>query len=358
MIEVKDFRNAKCAGFGPTIKSMWIMVLGVLTMAAVTSCVTNNIYSGGKEKLPVIFDTDICDDIDDTWALAVLVQSPEFDIKLITTAVGNTESKAKTVAKFLQTVGRTDIPIGIGVQQHKGSHRQDAWAKDYDLGSYPGKIYKDGVQALIDTIMKSRQPIKLIATGPLPNIAAALQREPKIAQKAEFVGMHGSIRRGYEGRPEPSAEYNVVRFVKEAQKVFTAPWDMTITPLDTCGIVHLTGQKYQKVLKRDSILTRALMENYRAWYRQGVADENKGLSEAEIDKRTDEKVNNSSTTLFDTVAIYLAISTDLAVMEKLGIRVTDDGFTRIDDKAKIINCATEWKDLGAFEDFLVNRLTK
>jgi inosine-uridine nucleoside N-ribohydrolase len=337
---------------------MWIVILGVLAMAAVTSCVTNNIYSGGKEKLPVIFDTDICDDIDDTWALAVLVQSPELDIKLITTAVGNTESKAKTVAKFLQTVGRTDIPIGIGVQQHKGSHRQDAWAKDYDLGSYPGKIYKDGVQALIDTIMKSRQPIKLIATGPLPNIAAALQREPKIAEKAEFVGMHGSVRRGYEGRAEPSAEYNVVRFVKEAQKVFTAPWDMTITPLDTCGIVHLTGQKYQKVLKRDSILTRALMENYRAWYRQGVADENKGLSEAEIDKRTDEKVNNSSTTLFDTVAIYLAISTDLAVMEKLGVRVTDDGFTRIDDKAKIINCATEWKDLGAFEDFLVNRLTK
>ena len=335
------------------------IVVLVLFMVALIGCISNiSLNRSEKGKMAVIFDTDICDDIDDTWALAVLVQSPELDIKLITTAVGNTESKAKTVAKFLQTVGRTDIPIGIGVQQHKGSHRQDAWAKDYDLGSYSGKIYKDGVQALIDTIMKSRKPIKVIATGPLPNIAAALQREPKIAEKAEFVGMHGSIRRGYEGRAEPSAEYNVVRFVKESQKVFTAPWDMTITPLDTCGIVHLTGEKYQKVLKRDSTLTRALMENYRAWQRQGVADDNKNLSEAEIDKRTDEKVNNSSTTLFDTVAIYLAMSTDLAVMEKLGIRVTDDGFTRIDDKARIINCATEWKDLGAFEDFMVNRLTK
>ena len=28
------------------------------------------------------------------------------------------------------------------------------------------------------------------------------------------------------------------------------------------------------------------------------------------------------------------------------------------DKAKVINCATGWKDLGAFEDFLVTRLTK
>ena len=331
----------------------------VLFMVALIGCISNiNLNSSEKKKIPVIFDTDICDDIDDTWALALLLQSPEFDIKLITTAVGNTESKARTVAKFLETMRRTDIPVGIGVQQHKRSHRQDAWAKDYDLSRYPGKIYKDGVQALIDTIMNSRKPIKLIATGPLPNIAAALAREPRIANKAEFVGMHGSVRRGYEGRPEPSAEYNVVAYVKEAQKVFTAPWDMTITPLDTCGVVHLDGLKYQKVLKRKSPLTDALIENYRAWQKQGVLNENKNLTEIEAANRADQKVNTSSTTLFDTVAIYLAMSTDLLKKEKLGIRVTDDGFTRIDQKAKVINCATEWKDLGAFEDFLVNRLTK
>jgi len=361
MIGIKDFRNAKCMGFGPTIKSMWFVVLGVLALipAIAISCVSSsNPFSAGKGKIAVIFDTDICDDIDDTWALAVLVQSPEFDIKLITTEVGNTESKAKTVAKFLQTVGRTDIPIGIGVQQHKGSHRQDGWAKDYDLSKYPGKVYQDGVQALIDTIMKSPSQIKVIATGPLPNIAAALEREPKIAEKAEFVGMHGSIRRGYEGRPEPSAEYNVKRFVKEAQKVFTAQWNMTITPLDTCGIVQLKDRKFQKVLKRDSPLTKALMENYRVWYRQGVLNEHKDWTDEQINKSVDEKVNSSSTTLFDTVAIYLAMSRELVGMEKLGVKVTDDGFTRIDDKAKVINCATEWKDLSAFEDLLVDRLTK
>jgi inosine-uridine nucleoside N-ribohydrolase len=342
-----------------------ILILGVLIlfMVMVTGCFSNsNPQSSVKGKKPIIFDTDICDDIDDTWALALLLQSPEFDVKLVTTAVGNTRAKARTVAKFLETVGRTDIPIGIGVQQHNGSHRQDAWAKDYRLASYPGKVYEDGVQALIDTIMKSPRPITLIATGPLPNISAALQRQPRIAEKAEFVGMHGSIRRGYGGRAEPDAEYNVKAAAKEAQKVFTAPWDMTITPLDTCGIVQLKGEKYQKVLKKDSPLARALIENYRAWQRKGVADENKGLSEAEANKRADEKINTSSTTLFDTVAIYLAMSRELVQMEKLGIKVTDDGFTRIafviDDEARMINCATEWKDLGAFEDFLVDRLTK
>jgi inosine-uridine nucleoside N-ribohydrolase len=288
----------------------------------------------------------------------MLLQSTEFDVKLITTAVRNTPSKAKVVAKFLQTVGRTDIPIGIGVQHGKAGHRQQEWIKDYELSSYPGKIYEDGVQALIDIVMKSPKPIKVVAVGPLPNIAAALEREPRITDKAEFVGMHGSVYRGYGNSSKISAEYNVKAFVKEAQKVFTAGWDMTITPLDTCGIIQLKGQKYQKVLNRNSPSTRALIENYRAWYKQGILSREKNISESELTKRVDKKLNSSSSTLFDTVAIYLAMSTDLVKMEKLPIKVTDDGFTKIDENAKMMNCAIEWKDLGAFEDLLVDKLTK
>ena len=244
------------------------------------------------------------------------------------------------------------------IRDSNKGHRQDEWVKDYKLSSYPGKVYQDGVQVIIDTIMKSPKPVMLVAVGPLPNIASALEREPRITGKAGFVGMHGSIRRGYDGRGKPSAEYNVKAFAKEARKVLSAGWDVTITPLDTCGIVHLEGDKYQKVLKRNTPLTNALIENYRAWYRQGIVNKEEDLSEDEVEKRVDEKLNSSSTILFDTVGIYLAMSTELVKMEKLGIRVTDDGYTRIDDKAKVLNCATEWKDLGAFEDLLVGRLTK
>jgi hypothetical protein len=133
---------------------------------------------------------------------------------------------------------------------------------------------------------------------------------------------------------------------------------MTITPLDTCGIIQLKDQKYQKVLNNNSTLTNALIENYRAWYRQGILNDNKDLSEADLDKRVARTLNSSSSTLFDTVAIYLAMSTELVKMEKLPIIVTDDGFTRIDKNGKAINCATEWKDLGAFEDLMVDRLIK
>jgi inosine-uridine nucleoside N-ribohydrolase len=312
---------------------------------------------GGAGRTPVIFDTDICDDIDDTWALSVLLQSPELDCKLITTAVRDTEAKARVVAKFLDKVGRTDIPIGIGVKQPGDSWRQTGWAQDYDLSSYPGRVLKDGVQAIIDTIMNSPTRVILIAVGPLPNISAALKREPRIAQKASFVGMHGSVYLGYSGKDKPDAEYNVAQNAEAAQRVFTAPWPMTITPLDTCGRVALTGDKYQKVLQHNSVLARTLLENYRLWFRDGLRDR-QDLDDAGRVRATDEKLNKSSTTLFDTVAIYLAISRDLTRIERLPIRITDDGFTRVEPGAKEVDCAVQWQSLDGYETWLVERLTK
>jgi len=332
------------------ITARWVLIL--LALAVLTSTGPQKLMGtepnggmpGKNGKIPVILDTDICDDIDDTWALAMLLQSPEFDIKLITTAVGDTEAKTKVVAKILQTAGRTDIPIGTGIAgDMKKGHRQDEWVKNFDLSKYPGKIYPDGVQAMVDTIMRSPEPITLIAIGPLPNVAAALQREPNIAKKARFVGMHGSVRRGYGGKSQPQQEYNVVSFVKEAQRVFTADWDMTITPLDTCSLIILRTDKYKKVLDSTNPMAKTVIENYRVWAKSG------GMNESQV--------NDRSTTLFDTVAIYLAMRSNLLEMENLGIRVTDDGRTVIDEKAKKINCALKWKNLGAFEDLLVERLT-
>jgi inosine-uridine nucleoside N-ribohydrolase len=323
---------------------------------AVTLAVTPSSAVAGPLR-PVILDTDICDDIDDTWAIATMLQSPELDCRLITTAVGNTEAKARVVAQFLQRVGRADIPVGIGVKQRDGAHRQTAWARDYDLASYPGAIHRDGVQALIDTIMKSPQRITLIAIGPLPNVAEALKREPRIAEKADFIGMHGSVYVGYNGASKPDAEYNVKADVEAARKVFTAPWAMTITPLDTCGLVDLEGEKYQKVLKRNSAVTSNLLQNYYTWYKDGWRSR-QGLDEANLARLTNDKLNRGSTTLFDTVAIYLAVSRDLVEVQPLPIRISDDGFTRVENGAQTVNCAVKWKDKDAYETWLADRLTR
>lgn len=291
-------------------------------------------------KIPVIFDTDIGDDIDDTWALAMLLKSPELDVKLVVGDQGKTHYRAKLIARLLEVAGRTDIAVGIGAGNTGGGGRQEEWVKGYDLKAYPGKVHEDGVGAMIETIMKSPEPITVIAVGPLPNLLEALKREPRIATKARFVGMHGSVRRGYGGKDKIDAEYNVRANAKACQAVFTAPWDITITPLDTCGLVHLRGKKFAKVRDCQAPLVQALIENYRQWAK----------------KKTKEELGASST-LFDTVAIYLAFAHDLCKMETLPIRVTDDGKTVIDEKAKRMRVATEWKDMGAFEDLLVQRLT-
>ncbi len=310
----------------------------VLAQTAISTAQTTG-ETPTRATIPVILDTDIGDDIDDTWALALLLKSSEVDLKLVVSDRGHTVYRAKLIAKLLQIAGRTDIPVGVGLSEGDKEGPQGPWVADYDLARYPGKVHQDGVGALIDTIMASSQPITLICIGPMPNIRAALDRQPEIAKRARFVGMYGSVRKGYDGSAEPHKEWNVVADAKAAQRAFTAEWPMLITPLDTCGIVRLRGDKYRRVAECQDPVTKAVIENYRIWSKAG------------------DKPLDASSVLFDTVAIYLAFSTDLVNVERLSIRVTDDGFTRIDPQGKPMDCAMSWKDLGAFEDLLVARLT-
>lgn len=307
--------------------------------------------SAGARPIPVILDTDIGDDIDDTWALGLLLKSPELEVKLVLGDFGAAQYRAKLLAKFLETAKRTDIPVGVGLEVNKRGTKpggQAEWIKDYDLNAYPGKVYQDGVQALIDTIVQSAEPVTLICIGPLPNVAAALRREPRIAQHARFVGMFGSIRVGYDGSQKISAEWNVKADPKACQTVFAAPWAMTITPLDTCGLFRLAGDRYAKIRDSQDPISGAVITNYRTWA--------KAVNQAQtVDKRID--AEEGSTTLFDTVAVYLAIRQDFCQMQRLRIRITDDGFTKIDSGGKLVDVATAWKDLDAYGDFVVDRLT-
>jgi inosine-uridine nucleoside N-ribohydrolase len=298
--------------------------------------------SGKRKKIPVILATDIGDDIDDTWALGFLLKCPELDLRLAVTDYGKPQYRAKLLAKFLQTTGHSEVPVGIGpVGEPHGEGDQAAWVKDYDLKTYPGKVHADGIDALINTIMSSRERVTLIGIGPMPNIAEALAREPRIARRARFVGMDGSVRIGYEGASKPAAEWNVKAAPKAAQTALSAPWDITITPLDTCGLVNLAGDRYARLLRSTDPVVSAIIENYRIW-----SGAHKKAAQAE----------SGSSVLFDTVAVYLAFSHDLCSMEHLRIGVTDDGFTRIDPKGKKMLVATGWNTLDGYRDFLVDRL--
>jgi len=321
-----------------------ICVAAVLFLL-IAGCATNP-KPVRETSIPVIFDTDIGDDIDDTWALGFLLRCPELEVKLVVGDNGKPEYRSKLIAKFLETTGHSHVPVGLGLDvSHPDGERQHAWIKDYDLKKYPGKIHADGVQAMIDVIMKSPRPVTVIAVGPVQNIAEALKREPRIAQRARFVGMHGSVRVGYNNDPKITPEYNVKIAPQACKAALTAPWDITLTPLDTCDKLHLQGEKYRCVFTSANPIAKATIENYRLWAIAGQPN-------------LPERFPVQSTTLFDVVAVYLAFNQDWCGMETIGIRVTDDGLTIEDPNAKKMNVALTWKNLPALEDLLVERLTK
>jgi inosine-uridine nucleoside N-ribohydrolase len=294
------------------------------------------------QPIPVILATDIGDDIDDTWALGFLLKCPELSLKLVATEFGKAPYRAKLIGKFLEKTGHAGIPIAVGPEgDPQGDGPLADWVKDYQLSSYPGQVHRDGVGALVSLIMSSPQPMTLICIGPMPNVAAALEREPRIAQRARFVGMDGSVRLGYGGTKPPCPEWNIKAAVAAAKKGLSAPWDITITPLDTCGLVTLDGARYRRLLGARDPVAATIVENYRVWSKA---------------RHTEAEAENHSSTLFDPVAVCLAFSRQFCRMERLGIRVTDDGLTVIDDQAKPMNVATEWTNLDGFRDLLASRL--
>ncbi len=84
-------------------RTFWLVLLVSLSFC---------LFAGATHAgpIPVILDTDIGDDIDDTWALAMLLGMPQLDLKLVVTDYGNTSERTRLVAKILQRAGRSMLP--------------------------------------------------------------------------------------------------------------------------------------------------------------------------------------------------------------------------------------------------------
>lgn len=291
----------------------------------------------------IILDTDIGCDIDDTWALCHLLNSPELDLKLVTTVTGSAKYRAKIVAKILQLHNRTDIPIGIGLDSDlaASNERQRNWIEDVNLDDYPGIVDEDGVTRLINTLEQTENPT-LICIGPLLNIEQVAIRRPDLCAKTDFIAMAGSIRKGLADKPGKIAEWNIKMQIPAAQATFAAPWkSATITPLDTCGNVTLKGERYRQIQESTFDLAQIIIQNYTVWY-----------------KTYHDTEPTQSSTLFDTVAVYLAYSQDFINMQSMFLEVDDQGFLKINEPGgKPFNVALDWTDLDAYERHLVQRVS-
>eukprot|EP00944_MAST-04C_sp_MAST-4C-sp1_P013726 g13726.t1 len=332
--------------------------------------------------VPIIVDTDIGDDVDDTWALLFLLALKKYaNIVLVSTAgKGSHRKRAAVVAQLCKGAGRDDIPIVCGTYDDSESGKKLAQEKWLDfsvektLSAYPSFLDRTTAsQQIVNTVMTSKDNVTILAIGPMHNIADALKLEPRIAKRANFVSMAGSIYKGYGNSNTPAAEFNIASAVEEAKTVFKAKWLTSYNvPLDTCGEIVIDGEAFNRIVDASilcsSSMANMLMDNFNVWY------DNTDLFTRfpVLRKYINPARGGRSSTLFDTLAALVAVRSTLSshinnwiTFQNLFVEVDDNGFTKIVDFTSLDgqyhNFATFWKHKNAkdeFIDFLVNALTK
>jgi len=221
-------------------------------------------------KNKIILDTDIGDDVDDAFALALALSSPELEISAITTAWGDTALRARLVDRFLAETGHPGIAVAEGIPTHnKTPFSQARWAQ----AAPQRQAHPQAVDLLLRQIRENPGEITLVAIGPLTNIGAAIDQDAATFRKLKrVVLMGGSIRRGYGDlgyAPDrgPAAEYNIASDVPAAQKLFASGAPIFMMPLDSTQL-KLDEVKRSVLFSAATPLTNALAALYYQWGQQ------------------------------------------------------------------------------------------
>lgn len=289
-----------------------------------------------QEHLKVLLDTDIGSDIDDAWALGLLVASPQVELVGVTVTDGDTAARAKVACKLLHNVGRDDVPVAVGRHTAPPDQvdYQFTWAEDFTAKR---PIDQPAADFIVETLRKRPGEITLIAVGPLQNVADALRKEPNLGKLAKrVVLMSGSIGPNA-WSPAPVAEWNVVRSTADAQVVYGAGLPLTTVPLDSTTYIRLKPAERARLTAFGSPLTRSLEALYRLWI----------------------ETPESQMTLHDQMAVAEALRPGAFFnrMPSLSIRVDDKGFTRVDPAGKPVTVCLEPKR-DAFMQFYLDGLMK
>ncbi|HUG64367.1 MAG TPA: nucleoside hydrolase [Gaiellaceae bacterium] len=186
--------------------------------------------------IPIILDCD--PGHDDAIALLLALASPELDLLGVTTTYGN-QTLDKTTAnalRVLELVGRTDVPVASGavrplerdlvVAAHvHGESGLDGTGLPAPASSV---VADDAVAFAAERVRNAAEPVTMVATGPLTNVARYLAAHGGEGV-ARIVLMGGAIA---EGNFTPAAEFNVWCDPEAAAAVFGSGLDVTMIGLD------------------------------------------------------------------------------------------------------------------------------
>lgn len=260
----------------------------------------------GAQK--VIFDTDIGDDLDDAFALALAVSNPRIQVMEVTSAWGDTALRARLAARLLKKTGHGNIPVAAGPQTTAHStFTQRRWAQQY-----PAKSWPDAIADTLAIIRQNPSQITLISVSPLSNVGALIDKDPATFRLLkQVVIMGGSIHRGYGDlgyTPDhgPDPEYNILLDIPSARKLFNSGVPVYVMPLDSTQL-KLDEVMRSTLFSQGTPVTDALSQLYEQWTAS---------------------TQNPTPTLFDAMAVAATIDPDLCPTQPMRIEVDDKGYTR------------------------------
>jgi inosine-uridine nucleoside N-ribohydrolase len=289
--------------------------------------------ASAQRRIPVIFDTDIGDSIDDAFALALALRSPELDVRAVTTVTDDVESRTRLAWKELGIFGRRDIAVGTGAPEplldpvHRGQSREFEVLTAGD--TVPPAARRRAADLIVETLLASPDKVTLVPVGPLTNIALALKTEPRIKDTIQRIVLMGGA---YQMR-EP--EYNIQRDHAAAEIVFRSGVPITAVGLDVTLQCKLRPQDLDRLRLADdpaSLFLRRLM----------------ALAKSET--------HQEYPTLHDPLAVAVVFQPELVETTAGRVTVSAEGVTQFAPEAGSATQVARQVKAAAFLDLLMERL--
>lgn len=181
------------------------------------ACLMSNVCFAAR---PVIFDTDMGNDIDDALALAMLhALSDRGECELIGVTLTNANPAAVPYIRMVNGFyGRGDLPVGAAIKNLKDGAGDGYMAAVLRALPQENSRPAEAAPALLRRLLtNAREKVTIVQTGFSTNLAALLETPEGVALAKEKVALVVAMAGNFTGG-EP--EYNVRIDVASAKAVF------------------------------------------------------------------------------------------------------------------------------------------